>query len=56
MGNIKYLGPVEMFECCTCKERYVGPCEDKQTKTWLTSHRRWHTQSGSGVWCWEKDQ
>ncbi|WP_165607001.1 hypothetical protein [Mycolicibacter kumamotonensis] len=42
MGLIRHLGPVEMFECSTCKERYVGPREDKVTKKWLRDHRNLH--------------
>lgn len=42
MGNIRHLGPVEMFECSTCKERYVGPRENRATQTWLTAHRKSH--------------
>lgn len=40
---IRHLGAVEMYECSKCKERYVGPPEDRQTQAWIKSHRNNHT-------------
>jgi hypothetical protein len=54
MGNIKHLGPVEMFECSTCKERYTGPREDKKTKLWLHNHRQNHWLDNKGRPEWER--
>lgn len=55
MGNIKHLGPVEMFECSTCHERYLGVSGEKQTRTWQNNHRKKHWRTGRGVWIWGED-
>jgi hypothetical protein len=50
---IHNLGPVCMFECSKCKERYVGPESDKRTKTWKTSHGKNHWLDSKGRPTWE---
>jgi len=55
VGHIRHLGPVEMFECSTCKERYVGPREDKLTKQWIKNHGTKHWVTGRGVPYWGED-
>lgn len=50
---VRSLGPVEMWECTTCKERYVGPREDKATKTWRANHAKKHWIGRRGAPEWE---
>ena len=51
--SIRNLGPVEMFECTVCKQRYTGAREDAQTTTWMKSHRKKHWTDGKGYPEWE---
>lgn len=52
---IRNLGPVCMYECSTCEERYTGVEGEKKTKTWKHSHSKNHWRDNKGRPEWEEE-
>jgi hypothetical protein len=52
---IHNLGPVCLYECTKCKERYTGAENDKATKKWRHNHNKNHWIDNKGRPEWEDE-